>query len=87
MSLLSEVPAPVVLTRYDCREPRHVLSQWVGEGGMRRTELTGGEIPSAHGYRDKEKYWCGLLSSLVLFRLVVFPLSTGVVESYPVRGT
>jgi hypothetical protein len=87
MSMLSEVPAPVVLTRYDCREPRHVLSQGGGEGGMRRTELIVGEIPSAHGYQDKGKYWCGLISSLVLFRLVVFPLSTGVVESYPVRGT
>jgi hypothetical protein len=87
MSLLSEVPAPVVLTRYDCREPRRVLSQEGGEGGMRWTELTGGEIPSAHGYRDKGKYWCGLLSSLVLFSLVVFPLSTEVVESYPVWGT
>jgi hypothetical protein len=32
-------------------------------------------------------YGCGLLSSFVLFKLVILPLSSGVVGSYPVRGT
>jgi hypothetical protein len=43
------------------------------ELGDERTGLTGGEILPAHGFRDRRKCWCGLLTSLVYFRLVVPP--------------
>jgi hypothetical protein len=46
--------------------------------------LTGGEILSAHDYRNEGKRWCGLLMCLVLFRLMAPPLSTRVVKPYPV---
>jgi hypothetical protein len=48
--------------------------------------LTGGKILPAHDYHNEGKRWCGLLSGLVLFRLVVLPLQPGVVGPYPVRG-
>jgi hypothetical protein len=34
---------------------------------MMRTRLIGGEILPTQGYRDRGKYWCGLLLGLVLF--------------------
>jgi hypothetical protein len=49
--------------------PKHVLSQ-----GMRiYSGQTCGEILPAHGYRDRGNDWCGLLLSLVLFRLMAHP--------------
>jgi hypothetical protein len=63
-----------------CRELGRVLSR-----GMRQTGLTGGKILPAHGFRDEGNCWCGLLLCLVLFRLVVLPLQSGVVESYLIR--
>jgi hypothetical protein len=37
-------------------------------------------------YHNEGKRMCGLLPSLVLFRLVTRPLQLGVVGPYPVRG-
>jgi hypothetical protein len=54
---------------------------------MRLTGLTGGEILPTHSYQYGGKYWCGLLSGLVLFSLVIPPLKPGVVGSYLVWGT
>jgi hypothetical protein len=48
-------------------------------------ELTGGEILHVHDYRNEGKQLCGLLSGVVLFRLVAPPLQVGVVGSYLVR--
>jgi hypothetical protein len=53
---------------------------------MRLTGLTGDKILLVYSYQDKEKDWCGLLLSLVLFRLVEPPLPLGVVEPYLVWG-
>jgi hypothetical protein len=44
----------------------------------------GGEILSAHIYRNEEKRWCRLLPDLVLFRLVAPTLQPGVVGPCPV---
>jgi hypothetical protein len=49
-----------------------------------QTGVTGGEILPAHGYWDEKNDWCGVLSGLVLFRLIVHPLQIGVVGPYPV---
>jgi hypothetical protein len=46
----------------------------------------GGEILLAHVYRNEGKRRCGLLPSLVRFRLVPRPLQLGVVGPYSVRG-
>jgi hypothetical protein len=54
-------------------------------GGEMRSKLTGGEILSAHGYQDGG-CWHGLLPELVIFRLVVPPLQSGVVGSYRILG-
>jgi hypothetical protein len=56
-----------------------------GQGG-RRNGKTGGEILPAHVYCNEEKRRFGLLSGLVLFRLVAPPLQIGVVGPYPVWG-
>jgi hypothetical protein len=48
--------------------------------------LTGDEILSAHDFRDEGECWCGWLSGLILFRLVIPPLHLGVVGSYLIRG-
>jgi hypothetical protein len=61
--------------------PRPVPSQ-----GGRQVGQTGGKIPPAHVYRNKEEGWRGLLPGLVLFRLVTPPLQLGVVGSYPTQG-
>jgi hypothetical protein len=47
--------------------------------------LTGGEILPVRNHRDGRKDRCGLLSGLVLFRLVFPPLQLGVVGSYPIE--
>jgi hypothetical protein len=73
----------------DTKSPRAWLSEaWACPevGGMRRTELTGGEILPTHSYRDKGWYWCRLLPGLVLFRLVVHPLQPGVVGPYLIQS-
>jgi hypothetical protein len=36
-----------------------------------QTRLTGGEILLARGHWGGKKYWCGVLPSVVLFRLMV----------------
>jgi hypothetical protein len=52
--------------------------RWVGQ--------TGGEILSAHVYRNEEKRRCRLLLGLLQFSLVVPPLQLGVMEAYLVRA-
>jgi hypothetical protein len=42
---------------------------------------------SRRGYRGGGKDWCGLLSGLILFSLVVSHLQSGVVGPYPIWGT
>jgi hypothetical protein len=54
--------------------------------GERWNGQTGDEILPPHDYRNEGKRWCGLLSGLVLFRLVAPPVQLGVVRLYPVRG-
>jgi hypothetical protein len=54
--------------------------------GMRQSRLTGGKILPIHDYRDGGMYRRKLLLGLVLLRLVVPPLQSGVVGSYPIRG-
>jgi hypothetical protein len=55
-----------------------------GRGGRWNGQI-GGEILPAHVYRNEEKRMCGLLPSLVLFRLVAPPLQSRVVGPYPIR--
>jgi hypothetical protein len=43
------------------------------------SELTGAKILPSHDYHNEGKQWCGLLPGLVLFRLVVPPIQSGVV--------
>jgi hypothetical protein len=66
--------------------PRRVPSRASQREGMRLTGLIGDEILTTHGYRYKEKDWCGLLPGLVRFRLVAPPLQPGVVVPYLVWG-
>jgi hypothetical protein len=54
---------------------------------MRQTGQTGDKIQPTHGYRDRGKDRCGLLSGLDPFRLVIPPLQPGVVGPYLVWGT
>jgi hypothetical protein len=61
--------------------PGSILSQ--GEMWKR---LTGDKILPTRDYRNEKKQWCGLLSDLVLFRLVAPPLQAGVVGLYLVQG-
>jgi hypothetical protein len=60
--------------RHSCWKAGHVIGR-----GVRWAGLTGGEILSAHGYRDELKCWCRLLLSLALFRLIIPPLHSEVV--------
>jgi hypothetical protein len=46
----------------------------------------GGKILPAHIYHNEKKQRRGLLSGLVLFRLVAPPLQPGLVGPYPIRG-
>jgi hypothetical protein len=55
------------------RGSRCVLSQGAR---IRQAGLIGVEILPAHGHRGGGKDWCGLLSGLVLFILVVPPSSS-----------
>jgi hypothetical protein len=52
--------------------------------GGRQVGQIGCEILTVHVYRNEEERRCELLQGSVLFRLVVPPLQTGVVGSYPV---
>jgi hypothetical protein len=47
-------------------------------------DWAGGEILLVHDYKDGRKDWCGLLSGLVIFRLVIPPIQSEVVGSYSV---
>jgi hypothetical protein len=56
-------------------------------GGWERWEgLTGGEIMSGRANRRVEKWWCGYLPRLVLFRLVAPSLQLGEVGSFSGMG-
>jgi hypothetical protein len=81
MTLLPEVPTPVVLSRY-WRTPGHV-PRWV----MRRSYSgpTGGETLLARGHWSGRKLRYGSGSGLVHFRLVVPPLQPVVVGLYLAR--
>jgi hypothetical protein len=46
----------------------------------------GDEMLPVGGYRDGKEDLYGLLSGLVLFRLVAPPLNPGAVGPYPIRG-
>jgi hypothetical protein len=54
---------------------------------IRLDGLIAGKIMPAHGYQNGGSDWCGLLPSRVLFRLVVPPLQSGVMEPYLVCGS
>jgi hypothetical protein len=53
---------------------------------MRKSGPTSGKILLTYDYQDRGTYWCKLLPSLILFRLVVPPLQSGVVAPYLVQG-
>jgi hypothetical protein len=55
-----------------------------GEGSGPGRQVAKSCLPMT--YRNKGKRWCGLLPSLVLFKLVGPPLQSGVVGSYLVQG-
>jgi hypothetical protein len=57
----------------------------LGQGG-RCVRKIGGKILPAHIYHNEEERWRGLLSGLVLLRLVTPPLQAGVVGPYLVQG-
>jgi hypothetical protein len=54
---------------------------------IRQTGLIGGDILLTLGYQNGGKNQFGLLSGLVLLRLVVPPLQPGLAGPYPVWGS